>query len=97
VPTRRENIKHRQESRRRNSGSDTDSELKYIYGWTSTKPHAAKRSKPQKKAGTKGMKKMERDRRREDVDRDPLGVKPRSGKPNNPVRRYREDRPRSRG
>ena len=103
---RRENIRIRQKARTSAPGNatDTNSELRYVYGWTSNKPHAPKRSKPPEsrpKSRQKGMKKMERDRRREDVMGDPLGLKKsgestnynRSGGPSSrtkrPVKRFR--------
>jgi len=71
--TRRDTVKYRQEARVRNSGTDTDSEVRYIYGFKSDKPHAAKRSKPRPKAASKPPKKAGIRKRSEIVRKDPLG------------------------
>ena len=70
---RRDVIKDRQAARVRNSGTDTDSEIRYIYGFKSDKPHAAKRSKPRPNASSKPAKKPGIRRRSAEVRDDPAG------------------------
>ena len=93
--TRRENIRTRQTARTDDDAGFTDTgvELRHIYGWTSKKPHAAKRSKPRPKAAAKAAsapkRRAEREARRAEVRENPAGLPMvKSSKRSNP-KRYR--------